>query len=144
MKLIGFNFTNISAQKHSPLKSKPSVNTNIEFIDVSSEKIQLLKESTGLSVSFKFTVNYTDGETKKEVKYGHILFEGKIILAATDDESQETIKNWKKKALPQTFQAPLFNIILKRCTSKALALEEELGLPPHIPIPQVQISKKTE
>ena len=139
MRVIGFNLTRMSATKTSEFKSPYAKNTNIEFTGLEEEKIDFIKDSDSTKVSFKFSVDYThsDKERKKEgKKIGSVEFEGNIVLATSKEETKEIFKAWKKKELPMSFKVPLFNLILKKCSIKAVALEEEVGLPLHLPIPQ--------
>ena len=54
------------------------------------------------------------------------------------DLSKEFIKLWKDKQIPKDRLIPLYNFILKKCSVRALQLEEDLNLQPHIPFPQVK------
>ena len=147
MQIIGFNFTKISGTKS--LDFKPgTINTHIEFINVEKEKLDLFKEEEALKLSFRFIILY--GEIRKdEIEQPNInesdadiTFEGTLILSLPKEESKEIQKAWKKKNLPQTFQAPLYNFILRKCTPKAVFLEDEIGLPTHLKVPQISFSKE--
>mgnify|MGYP001576040919 FL=1 len=52
--------------------------------------------------------------------------------------SKEFIKSWKNKEIPKDRMINLYNFILKKCSVRALQLEEDLNLQPHIPFPQVK------
>ncbi len=146
MQLVGFNLKKIKAEK-SPEFKRSNINTNIEFTDVLKEKLELLKDADAVRISFIFTVSYTEAaqnpnqekkEKEEEKKHAEVLFDGDIMLSSSKDESKELFKSWKKKQIPEQFRIPLINFILKRCSVKALSLEEELNLPAHIPFPQVR------
>jgi hypothetical protein len=136
MKVIGFNFTKISSERQS-VPEKTSINTNIEFTEVEREKVELLKDSEPLKISFKCSWVYSNAE-KKEAKFGEISFEGNIILAAEKEESKEILKSWKKKKISPTMQIPLFNLILKKCTPRAAHYADEIALPSPIPLPKIK------
>lgn len=138
MQVIGFNFAKIQADRKPLLEPSLDIKTNIEFFNIEKEKVSLLKDLEPIKISFKFSINYVKKEEKKETEEAKITFEGYLILAASSEESKEIFKEWKKKQIPQGIRLPLFNIILKRCSVRALQLEEELNLPIHIPIPQIQ------
>ena len=146
MQLVGFNLKKIKAEK-SPEFKRSNINTNIEFTDVLKEKLELLKDADAVRISFIFTVNYTEAqapekkekeEKEEEKKHAEVLFDGDVMLSADKEESKEMLKLWKKKQIPEQFRIPLINFILKRCSVKALSLEEDLSLPSHIPFPQVR------
>jgi hypothetical protein len=150
MQLIGFNLKKISAEK-SPKFKTGTMNTNIEFTDVDKQKIDLLKEAEAVKISFLFTVSYTEAEKEKTEndekkqqleKFGELVFDGDMMLSSTKDEADEIINTWKKKQIPDQFRIPLINYILKKCSTKALSLEDDLNLPLHIPFPQIRKPEK--
>ena len=57
---------------------------------------------------------------------------------------KEILKQWKNKKISEDFKIPLFNLILRKSNVKTLELEEEMGLPLHIPLPHLKNQKKTE
>ena len=136
MQLLGFNLKKISAERSPNFKRGP-INTNIEFNDVDREKIDLLKDLDALKISFAFTVNYSDSENK-DIKHGHVSFEGDLALSAEKEEVKEILKSWKKKEIAEQFRVPLINFIIQKCSTRALALEDELNIPSHIPFPKIQ------
>lgn len=136
MQIIGFNFTKISAEKIEEMQ-KPNISTNIEFINIEKEKIDFLKDSEAFKVSFKYGLDYENREEKKILKNGEIKFEGRIILSTNKEESKKILKSWKKKEIPNEIKVPLFNLILKKCTPKAVYLQDEINLPSHVPMPRI-------
>ncbi len=141
MQLIGFNFHNIKAEKHSINKPIKNINTDIEFTDIEKEKIELIKDGEPLKFSFKFSITYQESQEKNADKIGDVTFQGNIIMLAEKELSKEILKLWKKKQLSPQVRAGLSNILLRRCSPKAVVLEEDINLPSHLPIPQVQIQK---
>lgn len=137
MNILGLNFTKISAERSGDVL-QTTVNTNIEFLEVEKEKLEILKDAEPLRVKYLFSITYNKGEGKKQEKVAEIIFEGTLLLSATLEESKEVLKSWKKKELSNNFKVPLFNLILKKCSIRALALEEELGIPSHVPLPRLQ------
>ncbi len=148
MQLIGFNLKKVSASR-SPDFKRGSINTNIEFSDVIKEKLDLLKDTEALKIAFIFSILYSEKEmnpenqeknqeTKSEKSQGEVTFEGDILFSANKEEAKEITKSWKKKQIPEQFRLPMINFILKKCSVKALSLEEDLNLPSHIPFPQVR------
>ena len=146
MRLSGFNFTKVSAEKSKEFKLGSKINTNINFLDIEKEESGIVKEeSEVLRVSFNFSVTYTDVEKQeKGANRGEVSLTGFIILMATKEESKLLLDSWKKKELPVAFKVPIFNFILKKCSVRALQLEEELGLPLHLPLPQLKAGEKEE
>lgn len=145
MQIVGFNFTKISAFK-SPEFRRASLNTNMVFLDMVEEKLPLLN-TKAKRITFSFSIEYESPskEKPKDEKKNleaEIAFEGDIILSVSEKESEELKKAWEKKELPAEFNAFLFNMILKRCSLKALQLEDDLNLPNHIPLPTLSAEPK--
>jgi hypothetical protein len=136
MQIIGFNLNKISAEKSKDFKIG-LINTNVEFLNIEKEQVEMLKDKDVLKVDFKFTVNYKEEEKAKK-NLAEVNIEGSILIAVESEESKETLKSWKNKETSTNLKTALFNVILKRCSIKALMLEDELGLPPHIPLPRVK------
>ena len=148
MQIIGFNFTKISAERKPDFKNT-GVNTQIDFLDINKEKINFLKDAESLKVSFKFSVIYANQDKdnkidEKEIQ-GQTIFEGSLILSVSKEENKLIQKSWKKKQMPPSLQIPLYNFILKKCTIKAVFLQDEVGLPnPLLKIPQLKAQPKQE
>ena len=107
------------------------------FTNVEREKVELLRDTEAIKTSFKFAIFFKDPEKKLESQ-NEVSFEGSILLALEKEEAKEFLKAWKKKEVPKDKVLPLYNFILKKCSVRALQLEEELGLPSHIPFPQIK------
>ena len=144
-QIIGFNITKIEAEKKETY-SKPSINTNIEFINVEKEQIDIIKDLEVVKINFKFSISYTEKEEKKESEKkesGKINLEGSLLLSLEKEKAKQIQKEWKKKSLTDEFRIPLLNIIIKKCTTKALVLQEDLNLLPHIPIPHIKTTQNS-
>jgi hypothetical protein len=140
MKVLGFNFNKISAEKDKNFKLG-IVSTNIEFISVEKDSINMLKDSEIIKMDFKFSIDYKESKDKKSKSQANILFEGNLILSTNKDETKNLLDFWKKKQVPENMKMPLLNLILKKCSVKALVLEEELNLTHHIPMPKLSNKK---
>ncbi len=151
MQLIGFNLKKIQANR-SPQFNRSAINTNIEFRDIDKEKVDLLKDNDALRISFIFSITYQDAEKleknpekKEEIEnQAEVKFEGDMLFSTNKEESKDLLKSWKKKQIPENFRIPMINFILKKCSVKALSLEEDLALPSHIPFPQIRKSQQTQ
>lgn len=140
MNVIGFNFTKIASNREQKL-GKTSAQINIEFTNIEKESIEFLKDSESLKLSFNCGWTYNEQEKKNAEKKAELAFEGYILLSVEKSESKEILKSWKKKKVPQNIQIPLYNIILKKCTPKAVFLADEINLPPPTPLPKISMNK---
>ncbi|NCO11852.1 hypothetical protein CO038_03635 [Candidatus Pacearchaeota archaeon CG_4_9_14_0_2_um_filter_39_13] len=133
IQILGFSFSKISAEKFdSNLPKGPKqrkITTNIKFTEIEKENFALINEET-IRVSFNFSVVY-------EPKHAEITFNGTIMLRMDKEDSKRVMKEWKKRKILPEIQIPLFNIVLNKCTVRALQLEEELNLPTHMPLPRI-------
>ena len=139
MKILGFNLTKISAEKISSKLENVKINTNIDISEISEAKADemiKLKEDI-LTIKFTFILDYTD--------YAKIEFQGILILAIDSKDSKEILKNWKNdKKISDEFRISLFNLILRKSTLRALQLEEEIGIPLHLPLPSLKYPDKKD
>ena len=135
MKIIGFTFEKISAERKEPKKGEIKINSNIDIRNITKEKISGFDEEV-VKIEFEFTVNY-------EPDIAKILFKGYVMLSTDKDKLKEIVKKWKSKKLLEEIKIPLFNFILTKSNIKALQLEEELNLPTHVPLPRVKAEKDT-
>ena len=136
MKVVGFNLEAINSNKSHEFK-RSTISTNISFTGVDKSKLDVLKDNESIKISFKFSVTYKDPDSSSEEK-NEISIQGSLMLMVTKDESKEFLKAWKNKEVPKDKMLPLYNFILRKCSVRALQLEEELNLQSHIPFPQIK------
>lgn len=129
MKLIGFNFTKINLEKKSDKLKDLKITTGIDIMEVKEAKATFLNSpDTLLVVKFDYSINY-------EKDIANLKFQGNILVSLEEKQAKDTLDQWKNKKLPGGFKLNLFNIILKKCSLKALQFEEEFNLPLHVPLP---------
>ncbi len=134
MKLLGFNFNKICAEKKpaNPEKLKININTKIDISEITSGKADFFKlKEEILGVRFVYVIDYEPDLAKIEL-------EGNMILAVDSKMAKEALKDWEDKKISEDLKIKLFNIILNKSSLKALQLEEELTLPAHMPFPSVK------
>ena len=138
MKVIGYNIKKVHAEKSRDLKPGGKIDTSIEFLDIKKESVELLKDHEALNFSFKFSVDYEEAESKREPLVGQVLMEGELVVSVDKEEAKEIMKFWKKKQLPEMIKSNLYNFIFRRCTPRAIQLQDEVKLTsPFIKIPQL-------
>ena len=140
MRLIGFNFKKINAEKIVDSSfNELKINTNIELLkieEVNSEMIK--KEEKIIKLVFRYKILY-------EPNLAIIELEGNIFVATDTEKGEDILKRWKSKELPEDFKIALFNLILKKSNVKAFQLEDELTIPLHISLPTLKrTEEKTE
>lgn len=142
MDIVGFNITKIHAERVPNLK-QTAITTNVEFTSIEALETTLFQGKEALKLGFKFTLDYTAQDPKdkskanEKDKQGEIVFEGFIPVSLTKDEAKDLQKSWKKKDIPADIRVPIFNIIIRKCSARAVSLQEEIALPFHLPFPQI-------
>mgnify|MGYP001605327666 CR=1 FL=1 len=138
MRLIGFKFTKISIERLNssvPIENL-KVNTEIDVPEIKKINLDAV-EIKGETIELRFLY-----KIKYEPDFAKVDLGGQIIFSVDSKTAKEILKEWKNKKMPEEFRLLLFNIILKRSTLKALQLEEELGLPLHMPMPRFKKEEK--
>jgi len=134
MKLIGFNFTKTSVEKLSENLNNVKVNTNMDIKDISKTESDFLNKTEDLlKLDFTYAVNYDTDIAKIELA-------GRVFFSLDPQTSKKVLKEWKDKKVHEEIKLPL--IILRKSNVKALQLEDEMGLPLHIPLPTLKKEKK--
>jgi len=136
MKLMGFNFTKLNAEKSSLNLEGLKIGTSIDIVSIEEKKYDSIKSNDSiLIVEFNYIINYDPKIAKIELK-------GNIIISVEEKLAKEVIKDWKDKKVNDEFRLTLFNAILRKSNIKALQLEEEVNLPPHFNLPSLKIEDK--
>ncbi|MFH1592933.1 MAG: hypothetical protein ABIB47_06220 [Candidatus Woesearchaeota archaeon] len=136
MPIVGFNLTNLQAQKTKPLESKEKelkIQSKLGITAVKEEKLPTGKTKTdGLRFDFEFKLDYQPGIAKIAIEgFMYYMDDPKILKEITDQ--------WKKeKNIPLDVKTQLLNTVVLRASIKALQLEQEINVPPHMPFPSVK------
>ena len=129
IKMLGFNIQKINAHKNPEFKGKLEMNSNINISSIEDYKLDSSKQGS-LKIGFSFIVDYKN--------LGKIEIHGSLFLSMDSKITKEALNSWKNKKLNKELHILFINIIMQKASFKALQLEEELGLPPHIQIPRLQ------
>ena len=136
MRVIGFNFDKISAEKLKDKTEKLNIKTNIDVSEINRIESDILKSKEDLiQAKFSYTVTYEPG-------YANIDLKGKALLSLEEKQAKEVLKEWKKKQMPEEFRVFLFNVIMRKASLRSVHLEDELNLPIHIPLPFLNPKKE--
>jgi len=129
MRIIGFNLTKILAERQEEDGQDIRVDQNIDIKDIKEEKIPITNNKA-LKIKFALTVTYSKD-------FGKIEFEGSIMTLPDEDEFKSIMGSWKDKKIPENMRLGIFNFIMIKCNVKALYLEDEMGMPLHVPMPRL-------
>ncbi|MBI2045600.1 hypothetical protein HYT23_06080 [Candidatus Pacearchaeota archaeon] len=135
MKVLSFNFDRISIERFSSSLNDLKISNKMDIKEIVEAQADFLStQDKVLGVRFFFSLDYSPDIAKIEIN-------GATALAVSPETSKEVIERWRKKEIPQDFKTNLFNFLFRKVGLKALELEEEFGLPSHIPFP---VFKKSE
>ena len=136
MRIIGFNLTKILAERQEEDGQGIRVDQNIDIKDIKEEKIPITNNKA-LKIKFALTVTYSKD-------FGKIEFEGSIMTLPDEGEFKSIMDSWKDKKIPENMRLGIFNFIMVKCNVKALYLEDEMGMPLHVPMPRLtkEVQKK--
>lgn len=133
ISLLGFSYSHISARRYPEFKGKLEISPNIHILSIDKHEISMMKQDA-IKVTFSFKITY------KEL--ADIQLDGDMILKVDSKTLKEVLKGWKDKAIDPETQTIILNLIMQRASIRAIELEEEMGLPIHVRIPRLAVSKK--
>lgn len=129
MRIIGFNFKKISAERKKDIKGKLEIKSDMDIESIEKDNIDIAGEI--LKFSYTYSIKYEPG-------FAEIIFKGTILVVPDKQpDIKNILKEWKKKKLPEELRIFIYNFIMTKCNLKALQLEEEFALPSHIPLPRL-------
>lgn len=139
MPIVGFNFTKLQAEKKNPIKedTKLKINSKLGITKIEKEKLPTgKKQSDGLRLDFEFSLEY-------QPDIALVNIEGFIYFLDDPEKVKEITQNWdKNKDLPIELKKQVLNTIILKATIRALSLEQEINIPPHMPFPSVQVGNE--
>lgn len=134
MRLVNFGFNKISVERTGDSIENLKFNTKIDISSIDSLKSEFKLKDELVKVDFAYSVLY-------EPNFAKIELAGSFVLSMDPKIAKEILNNWKDKQTSEEFRRIIFNVILKKSNIKALELEDELGLPIHIPLPTLSSEK---
>lgn len=135
MPIIGERITKLHAER-GKLERKMEIKSNVDLTDVSIQNIGVAAEAKkGLAFAFKFTTQYGK-------EGGHIDVEGEVFYMDSEDKMKEIEDGWKKnKKFDDKLKLAIMNRILEIAYLQAIALADQVRLPPPIQMPRF-VTKK--
>lgn len=134
IKLVGFRYTKLNVERNEELKGELKITPNINIQSI--EKFKSDSKQEIIQIDFQFGIDYTS--------LGKVELNGKMFLAVDSKTIKEILDGWKNKKLDNKINLIILNTIMQKASLKALELEEEMNLPPHIQLPRLQLGEKKE
>lgn len=141
MVVIGFNLKKILVERKALVRGEVKVNTRMNILDVKKEDIKLTAGKDVIKFDFEFMISYV-GVADHTGHIADLGFEGEVLYLVDPKDTKKILEDWKKKDIEEQVRFKVLNTILAKCNLKALVLEEELGLPSHIPLPRLGKKEK--
>jgi len=133
MVFAGFGFKKVSVEKFESPKGKLNVDIKIDITNITNPEFKFGDKETAI-FEFSFKIIYTP-------KIAELELTGSLAVADESKAIKKIIDDWKDKKIEETLRLSIINTIMSKCNVKALSLEEDLGLPFHIPMPKVKAGK---
>lgn len=140
MPVIRFNIDKINVEKKNQLKKTDiNVKNDINIKKVSEKELSLGNtKKIGARFDFEFGLVY-------EPDLGSLKLNGHLFFFDETSDVKNMINSWnKEKKIPHEVLVELVNNIIVRCGVRALQLEEQVNLPPHIKFPIASTKSPTE
>ena len=138
MKILGINFIKLDAEKLSTNTAGVKINTHIDLSEIREVKSDFFSSGEKiLGIKFSYEISY-------DPNFAKIKFLGNILVSTDALKFNQVLEGWKEKNLPEEFRLSIFNSILKKSSLKALQLEEELNIPPHLAMPFLKTQDKSQ
>lgn len=136
MTVIGFSLTRVLVERKDAIKGKVEVKSKLNVSKMEKEDIKLVEGKDVLRFDFEYSINYEPDHAKVEMR-GHLLF------MVEPKQTKEILKSWEKnKQIPDDIKLGVYNTIFSKCNIKALELEEDFNLPPHLQLPYIKAPEK--
>ncbi len=127
MKIIGFGFTKINAERKYEISEDTIFNHEADFPEIKALDNELIDGKT-FNISFKYTIAYNSKKNPKE-ELAKISLEGFVLVALSGKEADDFEKNWKNKSLTKEETVSLYNFVSRKCSIKMSDIQDELNLP---------------
>ena len=135
MTVVGFALSRILIERKEAIQGKIEVKSKLNINNMKKENIKLAEGKDVLRFDFEYGIVYEPDLAKIDMK-GHLL------LMVDPKQAKELLDAWKKKSqVPEDVKLGVYNTIFHKCNIKALELEEDFNLPPHLQLPYIQSQK---
>lgn len=133
--IVGFNLTKILVERKKPVQGKIKVNHDLRIDNVEQRPLPLKDKKNALLFEFVFHINYEPG-------VGEVALQGNVLYYDDQKKLDAIAQQWKKnKKVSPEVSVEVINVIFARCNVRALELSQELNLPAHLPLPQINLKE---
>jgi hypothetical protein len=138
MSVIGFALSRILIERKESVQGKVEVKSKLNINNMKKEDIKLVEGKDVLRFDFEYEIEYAPNLAKIDMR-GHLL------LMVDPKQTKDLLKAWaKKEQVPEDIKLGVYNTIFHKCNIKALELEEDFNLPPHLQLPFIKAPDKPD
>ena len=135
MAIVGFNFTELHTVRNRKMTPQDRIKSDMRIMNVDHEELPVGKSEEAAKFSFEFEISY--GEDA-----GTTTLKGFVLSVDTPENTKKIVEEWKsKKTIETDLMAKILNMVLFRCNIKALAIAQDVNLPPHFKLPKVTVKQ---
>ena len=117
------------------MQGKIKVNHDLRIDNVEQRPLPLKDKKNALIFEFVFNINYEPG-------VGEVALQGNVLYYDDQKKLDAIAQQWKKtKKVAPEVSVEVINVIFARCNIRALELSQELNLPAHLPLPQINLKE---
>jgi hypothetical protein len=128
ISLLSSRLTKVNGERNTEFSGKISMNQNIKI--KSMEKFKPKESKTeAIKAEYSFEIDYAD--------LGKVEIEGILFLGADSKTLKSILSEYESKKFDSAEQVAIMNIIIQKASLRAFEIEDELGLPIHIRLPQL-------
>jgi len=135
MAIVGFTFTKMFAQRNKVPKGSIKINHSLNVNDVKEQEVVVEKGKKIVDFVFEFKVDYSPNVAEMSIV-------GKVHYMDEEKKVKDVLREWEKnKHVDPKIMTPVINMAFHKSLLKALALSEDINVPPVLPLPQVSPKK---
>ena len=128
LTLMSSRLTKVSGNRNIDFSGKISMNQNIKVSNMEKFKANGSK-TEAIKADYSFEIDYGD--------LGKVEIEGILFLGTDSKTMKKVLEEYKAKKFDSAEQITIMNMIIQKASLRAFEIEDELGLPIHIRLPQL-------
>lgn len=132
MPITGFGLTKLHAEKIGKVSNDMKITPNISIKGIDKHEIQDNSGKPTLKITFLFSIEYGPD-------IANIQIEGNVLYSDTQEIIDRVIQSKVEGKVDETILNQALGVIQVNSHIKALELTREIGVPPHMGIPILQI-----
>lgn len=137
MAIISINYTDIVAKKETNAKKgQVSIKNNISIANVTLADVSASPGQKAVVFEYKFAMEYAP-------EFGLISITGNVVELTDEKTAKDLVEMWdKNKRVDKVLTKNIFSVVYDKCIIKAIALSQDVALPPPVQLPKVKMNEE--